>query len=194
VRLRTLHYIAQTAMNKTKLLTWAVILLVVLNITTISTILYHNYSESANSKTVVVSTEGSNMLNGRFFRQTLGFNQTKMNVFREANQEFRPKANGIILQIDSLKNEMFIELKKTKSDTVKLNNLSIETGTLHAELKRETNRFYLKIKTVCTSKQLEQLQTTFTPLFQREPCNGRGMNGKGKCQGNGFRNQQQNNY
>ena len=181
-------------MNKIKLLTWAVILLVVLNITTISTILYHNYTENVNSKTIVLNTDGNNMLTGRFFKQTLGFNQTQMNVFREANREFRPKANGIILQIDSLKNEMFIELKKNKSDTVRLNTLSTETGTLHAELKRETNRFYLKIKTVCTPRQLEQLQTTFTPLFQREPCNGRGMNGQGKCQRNGFRNQQQNNY
>src|SRR5665647_1341106 len=113
-------------MNKIKLLTWAVILLIVLNITTISTILYHNYTESANSKTIVLNTDGNNMLTCRFFKQTLGFNQAQMNVFREANRGFRPKANGIILQIDSLKNEMFIELKKNKSDTVRLNNLSIK--------------------------------------------------------------------
>lgn len=182
-------------MNKTKILTWAVVLLVVLNLSTIGTILYHNYTERANSKTVVISTEGTNMLNGRFFKQTLGFNNTQMVTFREANREFRPKANRIIFQIDSLKNEMFTELKKTKSDTIKLNKLSLETGALHADLKKETNRFYLKIKTVCTPEQLEQLQTTFTPLFRSPACDGKGMGqSKGKCQGNGFRNQQQNSY
>jgi len=182
-------------MNKIKILIWAVVLLVVLNLSTIGTILYHNYTESANSKTVVITTEGTNMLNGRFFKQTLGFNNTQMVTFREANREFRPNANRIISQIDSLKNEMFTELKKTKSDTIKLNKLSLETGALHADLKKETNRFYLKIKTVCTPQQLEQLQTTFTPLFRNPACDGKGMGqGKGKCQGNGFRNQQQNSY
>jgi len=170
-------------MNKTKLLIWSVVLLVILNLTTIGTILYHNYREKADNKTIVLNTEGNNMLNGRFFRQTLGFNEAQMDVFRNANREFRPKANGIILQIDSLKNEMFTELKKTKSDTVKLNALSHETGNLHAELKQETNRFYLKIKTVCTPQQLEQLQTTFTPLFRNAACDGKGMGGQGRRRG-----------
>jgi len=179
-------------MNKTKLLIWSVVLLLVLNITTIGTILYHNNKENVNSKTIVINSEGNNMLNGRFFRQTLSFDEKQMDVFRTANREFRPNANRIILKIDSLKTEMFAELKKSQSDTNKLDQLSRDTGILHAELKRETNRFYLKIKTVCTPEQLEKLQITFTPLFRNEPCNGDGMNrqGKGKCQENGFRNQQ----
>jgi len=179
-------------MNKTKLLIWIVALLVILNITTIGTILYHNYMESIDSKNIVLDTEGEAMLNGRYFAQTLGFDDSQMEVFREANHEFRPNANRIILQIDSLKNELFTELKKVKSDSIKLEVLSRKTGDLHAELKRETNKFYLKIKTVCTAQQLEQLQTSFTPLFRNESCNRRGMNrqGQGRGHGNGFRNQQ----
>ena len=179
-------------MNKTKLLTWAMVLLVILNLTTIATILYHNYKESDEKETIVLGNESNDMLNGRFFRQTIGFNNSQMMTFREANQEFQPKANGIIFQIDSLKNEMFSELKKAKSDTVRLNNLSLKTGTLHAQLKKETNRYYLKIKTVCTAQQLEKLQTTFTPLFCNTACNEKGACGRGNGQGhrNGFRNQQ----
>jgi GTPase SAR1 family protein len=169
-------------MNKTKHLTWAVVLLVVLNLTTITTILYHNYKESTEKETIVLGNESNNMLNGRFFRQTIGFNNSQMVTFREANREFRPKANGIILQIDSLKNEIFLELKKANSDTVRLNNLSLETGALHSQLKKETNRFYLKIKTVCTPQQIEQLQTTFTPLFHNAPCDGKGISGRCKQQ------------
>ncbi|MEI6752229.1 MAG: hypothetical protein WCK78_03585 [Paludibacter sp.] len=179
-------------MNKTKLLIMAVVLLVVLNLTTIATILYHNYKESAEQEVIVLGNESNNNLNGRFFRQTIGFDNSQMMTFREANREFQPKANGIIFQIDSLKNEMFSELKKAKSDTVKLNNLSLNTGALHAQLKKETNRFYLKIKTVCTAQQLKQLQTTFTPLFCNTACNDKGLCGPGIGQGHrhGFRNQQ----
>lgn len=178
-------------MNKIKLLTWAVVLLVVLNLTTIATIFYHNYNENAKKEIIVLGTESNNRLDGQFFRQTIGFNNSQMMTFREAHQEFQPKANEIILRIDSLKKEMFLELKKVKSDTVKLNNLSLETGALHAQLKRETNRFYLKIKMVCTPHQIEQLQTTFTPLFRNAACNGKGIGGRGNGQSNrhGFRNQ-----
>lgn len=175
-------------MNKMKLLTWAVVLLVVLNLTTVGTLLYHNYNETTKNDTVVLSSEGGAMLNGRFFRQTIGFDDGQMVTFREANREFRPKANRIVVQIDSLKGEMFSELKKTNPDTIRLNKLSLQTGALHADLKKETNRFYLKIKAVCTPGQLEQLQITFTPLFRTPACDGRGM-GRGRWHGNGFRNQ-----
>lgn len=176
-------------MNKITLLIWTVVLLVILNLTTIGTILYHNYRENIDTKNIVLNAEGNTMLNGRFFRQTLGFNEEQMDVFRKANREFRPKANTIILQIDSLKSEMFTELKKSQSDTVRLNKLSLETGALHSELKEETNRYYLKIKRVCTPEQLDKLQITFTPLFRNEPCNGNGINSKRNCRKNGFRNQ-----
>jgi len=179
-------------MNKTNLLIWTVVLLVILNLTTIGTILYHNYKENIDGKTIVLNTEGNNMLNGRFFRQNLGFNEDQMDAFRKANREFRPKANAIILQIDSLKSDMFTELKKTHSDTIRLNNLSRKTGDLHAELKIETNRFYLKMKSVCTPGQLKKLQITFTPLFRNAPCDGKGKGGQGRGRGigKGFRNQQ----
>jgi len=178
-------------MNKNTILTWAVVILVLLNVSTIATILYHNYQEKIEKQDIVLDTEGQNPLNGRYFRQTLGFTDTQMEVFRVVNHEFRPNANNIILRIDSLKSEMFTEIKKPVSDTIKLNALALETGKLHAELKRETNRFYLKIKAVCTASQLEKLQDAFSPLFRNEPCqgNGQGRHGRGRGQGNGFRNQ-----
>lgn len=181
-------------MNKTQILIWTVVLLVILNLTTIGTVIYHNYNEKTDSQSIVLDTGGNILLSGRYFRQNMGFNDSQMNVFREANREFRPKANQIIFKIDSLKNEIFTELKKQHTDTIRLNRLSHETGIQHENLKRETNRFYLKIKAVCTLTQLQQLQNTFIPLFRDTPCNGNGMNrqGRGRGQGQGFQNQQLN--
>lgn len=178
-------------MNKHTILIWSVVILVILNVSTIATIVYHNYHEKIENQNIVLDTQGQNPLNGRYFRQTIGFNDSQMEVFREVNCKFRPNANTIILRIDSLKNEMFAEIKKPVSDTIKLNVLAIETGKLHAELKQETNGFYLKIKAVCTPVQLEKLQNAFSPLFRNEPCqgNGQGSHGRGRGQGNGFRNQ-----
>ena len=180
-------------MNKNTILTWIVAILVLLNVSTIATILYHNYQEKIEKQSIVLDTQGQNPLNGRYFRQTLEFTDAQMEVFRTVNHEFRPNTNRIIIKIDSLKKEMFAEIKKPVSDTVKLNTLAIETGNLHAQLKRETNVFYLKIKAVCTPEQLEKLQDAFSPLFRNESCQGneqdrQGKN-RGRGQGNGFRNQ-----
>ena len=156
-------------MTKTRILTWLVVLLVVINAVTIGTILYHNYRENLRKETVVIRTgSGENMLNGRFFRQTLGFNNEQMNAFRKANHNFRPLAMSLTAGIDSLKHEMFVELQKPSSDTVKLNNMSVRIGGLHSQLKYETYRFFLAMKGICSQEQKSELEKVFQPLFNNE--------------------------
>jgi Spy/CpxP family protein refolding chaperone len=166
-------------MKRNKSLVGIIILLLLLNLATIGTILYNKYHHAGGDKSIVLSAEGNNLLNSHFIKETVGFDQKQMQLFRNANLEFRPKANSIVIQIDTLKNRMFSELKKPKADTVKLNALADRTGFLHAELKRETNRFYLKIKTICTPEQLNKLQSTFSPLFCKGSCCQKGMSCKG---------------
>lgn len=156
-------------MNRMQLLTWAVVLLVITNIATVGTILYHNYKESMAADDIAIGTgTGINMLNGRYFRQELGFNDVQMKSFRESNQAFRPYAMGIIDGVDSLKTEMFNELLKTAPDTVKLNELSDQIGNMHGKLKYETYHFYLSIKKVCDPAQGLALGKAFQPLFKSE--------------------------
>lgn len=154
---------------KTQILIWAVVLLLITNAVTIATILYHNYKERKNKENITITAPGgANMINGRFFRQELGFDQTQMDVFRQANQAFRPRTMFITDNIDSLKNEMFAELRKIKPDTVKLGNLSEMIGQLHGQLKHETYTFYLQLKNICSPEQQAELENAFLPLFKSE--------------------------
>lgn len=162
-------------MNKTKTLQWLVALLILLNLSTIASILYHNYQEKTDNDVLVFDVGNENRLNGRYFRQTLGFDNNQMDAFREANRSFQPKANMIIFSIDSIKNNIFIELKKDSPDTILLGQLSENIGQQHADLKKATNQFYLKIKSVCTSEQKEQLNEVFSPLFKNKFAGGQGM-------------------
>lgn len=155
--------------NKTKILTWIVVLLVTINAVTIGTIIYHNYQENHQNDNIAINAvAGGNMLNGRFFRQTLGFDNEQMNAFRNANHGFRPVAMLITSRIDSLKNEMFIELQQPAPDTTKLNNMSKRIGLLHGELKYETYRFFLALKKICSPQQQAELENAFQPLFKNE--------------------------
>jgi Spy/CpxP family protein refolding chaperone len=153
-------------MRKTQILTWLVVLLVVMNAVTIGTILYHNYQENQTSDSIAINSgQGGNMLNGRFLKQTLGFNDEQMNAFRDANQQFRPFAMNVTDEVDSLKTTMFTELQKAEPDTLRLNEMSKRIGELHGQLKYETYKFYLTIKKICSPEQQTELEKAFQPLF-----------------------------
>ncbi|MBL7739279.1 MAG: hypothetical protein JNK14_08660 [Chitinophagaceae bacterium] len=156
-------------MRKTQILTWLIVLLVVMNAVTIGTIIYHNYREDQARENIAINSgQGGNMLNGRFLKQTIGFNDEQMNAFRKANQQFRPFAMEVTDQIDSLKAAMFAELQKTEPDTLQLNGISEEIGQLHARLKYDTYKFYLNIKKICSPEQKTALEKAFQPLFKNE--------------------------
>ena len=158
-----------------KILWWVIALLVILNLTTIGTILFRNSESSVDDIAIVLDENRQNPLTGRFFRQTLGFSDAQMALFREANQSFQHAAHDLIFEMDSLKNEMFAELNRPAPDSTRLNALSDHVGSHHAELKKITNDFYLQLKAACDASQCEQLQHAFTPLFRDGTMNrGRG--------------------
>ncbi len=168
-------------MNKNKVLVWIIVLLAVLNITTIATIVYHVRQDKKNAETSIVIGAG-NPLNGSYLRSEVGFDEEQMEAFRSANKEFRPVSNEIIYKMDSLKHLMFDEINKEQIDTLKMDKLSKEFGELHAELKDKTNHFYIKLKAISTPEQSEKLKETFAPLFYQDGANNFG---KGRGQGRG---------
>lgn len=154
-------------MNRTNKILWVVtVLLLILNLTTLGTIFYHNQENKKEKGAIVLDENRQNPLSGRFFRQHLGFSNKQMEVFRETNHDFQNRANRLIFEIDSLKTETFEELNSTNPDTTKINELSTHIGKHHIELKKITNNFYLTIKSVCDSSQQKRLEEAFLPLFR----------------------------
>lgn len=169
-------------LRKTQILTWMVVLLVVLNAVTIGTIIYHQRQEKNGAADLSIGTYGgANPLNGRFFRQEMGFNTRQMEAFRELNQAFRPASMEITFRIDSLKEEMYNQLTGGKADSLVLQKLAAEIGLLHGQLKIETVRFYIRLNALCDSQQQERLAAVFKPLFISEKLmdHGNYRNGPG---------------
>jgi hypothetical protein len=164
-------------MNKTSLLYWIIALLLILNLSTIGGLIYHHYDQLAEEQpALILDVQNDSRLTGRYFRQVIGFDDEQMEAFRKANRKFQPAANQIIFTIDSLKQEQFNELKKKKSDTVRLFEIAEKIGTQHKELKNITNRFYLEIKKACDEEQCNKLEEVFHPLFKNTIQGGRHRN------------------
>lgn len=176
--------------NTIKTLWIAVVLLLVLNLTTIGTIIYHN-SKETDLENIYIEPDMP-PLNGMYFRKELNFDENQLDAFRNANHHFRPKANEIVLNIDKEKERLFRELQSNHPDSEIIKEISLQIGMLHAELKESTAQFYLSLFKVCNEDQKNKLKNVFSPLFKDSSgCGGgRGCgNGRQHRHGQGNRNQ-----
>lgn len=170
--------------NKYSILVWAIVVLAVLNISTILTVLYHKYQSdkvaglSADSKQAELDSE---RFSGRYFRDELNMNNAQMEKFKVINPAFRPKARFITIELAEKRREMLHEMASAGSDTSRLNELSDSIGILHSELKKITYRYYLEMKEICTPEQQVKLEKIFGEMFANDAPLG--SSGKGGARG-----------
>lgn len=170
---------------KRETLIWIVIVLVVLNIATIATVVFHHYQskvllQAGDIGSVGYDERGVQRYNGRSFRDVLELDAGQMEQFRGINQQFREEGRRISTNLHRLRQEMLANLSEPLPDTTLLNQLSDSVGLLHAKLKRDTYRYYLAIHAICNPGQQEKLKLLFESAFNADhpagnPDSNRGM-------------------
>ena len=172
---------------------WAIIALILMNLATWTMILIHTRQSENTGENVANSQVGevnAVRYSGRYFRDVLGLDESQMDSFRKFNPVFRQTARQINSGLVRLKSGMLREMSASDCDTTRLNMLSDSIGFLHAQLKRETYRYYLQFKTICKADQQQKLDLVFSDLFDLNDesanfgQNGRGRDGQGRWHGN----------
>lgn len=163
-------------------LKWLIILLLIVNVSALTTMFYHQKHEARLVESLsdsVIPESGESMRNsGRWFRDELGLTREQMREFSGFNPQFRQKARSIAIGLNTVKMEMLREMNKENYDTARLNMLSDSIGSLHAELKRATYDYYLDFKKILNTDQQEKLSKIFSGMFEGEIPQGgprRGM-------------------
>ncbi|MCL5129246.1 Spy/CpxP family protein refolding chaperone [Algibacter sp. L4_22] len=150
--------------KNTKILTGIIVLLTLLNLAIVGTILYNkrgvtNYTVQDNQELVMPT----NHL-GRFFREALNLSNKQHRAFQKIRHQYHENSDIIIEKMDKNRNDLLTELGKEKSDTITLNKLSKDLGSLHTELKNLTIQYYLNMKESCNEKQKVKLFQTFKAM------------------------------
>ena len=164
---------------------WAVVILAVMNIATIMTVI-SNRSQITKEKVVMENSQPNSEItsiiySGRWFRDQLNFSNDQMARFVEFNPAFRVNVRNINRDLNLLRQKMLYEMASEKCDTIRLNTLSDSIGTLHANLKKVTYKYYIDIKNICEKQQQQKLEQLFGGMFAGD---GRmGQYGKGGQQG-----------
>ena len=164
---------------------WAIVILAVMNISTLASIMYHKY-QSEKTETISVSEQqqleaDSEKFSGRYFRDQLNLSSDQMDKFKEINPVFRPKARNITIELAEKRKQMLNEMSAEKSDTLRLNALSDSIGQLHSNLKIITYRYYMEIKSICNQEQQRKLEQLFGEMFAND--SPMGYPGKGGQRG-----------
>jgi|WetSurMetagenome_2_1015567.scaffolds.fasta_scaffold04153_11 hypothetical protein len=170
--------------NKNRWMVWAIVILAIMNITTILTIIYHqNQSEKPayiSTPLQDISESASINYSGRYFRDQLNLSNEQMKSFVSFNPAFRQRARNINIDLENLRNKMLTELAAKKPDIDRLNLLSDSIGYQHISLKKLTYNYYLDIKKICNPDQQKKLEQLFREMFKSDTQIGHnGMGGQG---------------
>lgn len=157
------------ATNKYRILIWVIVILVATNLSTIGSFYYHQMTEA---KTPETKQEDQNAIPGeqriRFFRDQLNLNDEQIDQFREINRTFNRTARGIEMNLAQLREEMIKELGTQNPDSVHLNQIAVDVGNNHHELKQVTTTFYLDMKKICTAEQQAKLHEIFQSMLNKD--------------------------
>lgn len=158
-------------MKRTTVLIWTIVVLVLLNLTTIGTMYYHmSRTDAAPAGEAELAVE-SFRLNNRSIVENLGLSGSQANECREILSDFREKVRNINQSLNENRADLFGELRKEAPDAEAYLDYSAKIGELHKALKMETVQFYLALKSLCDPAQEERLNQLLAPLFSAEKGN-----------------------
>ncbi len=180
------HEIMKKETRRYRALVWAVILLLILNLSTIATILMQRRDRSASSFSPVLLSQnisqGNRIGAGRFLSDRLGLSPDQVEKGLAINAPFRASAAEITDTLLKIRNVLFEEMRKANPDTALIRHYSKEIGAQHAALKWLTAQYYLDLKKMVKPSQWQNLDQWFGPVFFRESGTGTGP-GQGRQRG-----------
>lgn len=105
---------------------------------------------------------------GDFVSSQLDFNQKQMDEFMQLRHSFHLKAKEIGNDLNELRKDYFMELVNSKTDTLKLIDLSDKIGDKHKQLKQETYRYYIHMHHLCNDEQNQRLDSIMHVIIKNE--------------------------
>ena len=159
----------KTYFNRYNILFWLIIILLIINISAIATIFFGiSIRDKKDVRSGHPKIEYHRHHEGRFFDRSLDLTEEQQQHFRKAKHKFYSEAKKIAGQMHKKRVEFINELASDEPDTLKLQEIAKEIGSLHIKLKFQTYKHYLDMKSICTREQEEKLIKIFKSMLYNE--------------------------
>ena len=178
--------------TKYNLVIWGIVILAVMNISTVLTVVYHSQESKAEVLSYdpeeVSSKDESLRYSGRYFRDQLGLTRSQMTEFTKFNYHFRQQVRDINNSLNSYRIKMLDEMSAPQSNVSRLDMLSDSIGLLHSNLKKLTYKYYFDLKNICDEQQKARLEQMFMGVFDTDAQQGQFRYGRSGGAGGWGRN------
>ncbi|MCF8303492.1 MAG: periplasmic heavy metal sensor [Bacteroidales bacterium] len=168
--------------NKQRLLIWALIILVVINIGAIGTIIYQNYRFNQQFAPPPMDREKFDRDDEHdfFFKRELDLDKEQLQQFREHKKEFFDKVNELRSDIYAQRQEMIRELSKDEPNKERLSELTEEIGRLHSQKKKITINHFMELKELVNPEQRRRLNRMIKEMIRNDGPHYEDKHHKGK--------------
>jgi hypothetical protein len=153
---------------------WAVIILSVIVLSSVSTVLFFRLNIRSDKSFKDQEAKRHAQIS-QFFKSELKFTPEQEKIFKENRREFFENSKIIFDSLEKERIHMIEEFSKPSPDSVALYKIADQIGELHAQQKYETIRNLLKLQAICTPEQIQKLSTVYKDLIGPEgPMHRRG--------------------
>jgi len=152
--------------NKNRILIWAIVGLLALNIATIATVIWQTKSNRNFFRPDRFEMrERSGNFMKKLLTDKLHLDEKQSVGFDSTEKIFLEKNIAIFQKMKVLREKMIEELTNENADSTKLIQLTKDLGNLHISLKMNTFGFYYSLKKICKPEQQKELSNFFRGMF-----------------------------
>ena len=152
--------------NQNKFRNWLIVILLVFNLITISTI----WMLTANKNEFTARVQDNHPAESvNLMQKALGLNDSQTEQFEKLHAGRTSEMRRFNDSLDVLKMRMAEELFKENPDTAAANLMSISIGELESKLESIRFNHFRELMRICTSEQKEKLKPIIIELFGRKP-------------------------
>ena len=154
-----------TKIKKT-LLIGTIIILLVVNISALSTIIY-NKKVRAKKQDEISNVQDGIRRQGmrRFLQEELNLSEEQFHEFQDINTNYSRDSRKIAFQMREKRYEMMKEIAKKNPNSENLDQIAQDIGSLHYELKKLTINHFTELKDICTEEQQKILHEMFIQML-----------------------------
>ncbi|MFW6369992.1 MAG: Spy/CpxP family protein refolding chaperone [Bacteroidota bacterium] len=174
--------------KRRNILIWALIILVVLNISTLVTIWLMNRPAIAPAGPVLPSDMEFRGVN-HFIRNELAFTEAQWQQFTGLRQRNMVETRNLMQEMQDLRQDMFDELISKNPNEKKLEKIGREMGETHSALKINSMQFFTEVHKICTSEQKQKLNRLYQELKNMPENRGNGRGDGRQRRGHRWRNE-----
>lgn len=154
---------------KKQVIIGVIILLVIINLSALITIIFHNIKENKQLTQEEFIREDPRQKGMNYFlRDELNLSNEQFESFQSINKQYFKESRDIAFKLHNNRILMLEEIANKNPNTENLNQIAKDIGDLHYELKLNTIDHFLALKSICNKEQQILLQDFFMKMIDNQ--------------------------